>query len=193
MADEEVIIDVLSDQPAPNNGWEPVITNSATHWKNVATRLLDAYDKRAENLKLKINRIKKILLVISAVSMIMSLLDINKEAFEFKVVLVVTTTIEFLVSGYMNVEGWSESFEIYTKYVSRLRNFLGSIASELCVPVSYRIPGATFMEKHKDKFQELLMEKPPIPGQELHYTEGERERGLNLHRQLPDFTCADVV
>ena len=174
------------------NGWTEEITQTAIRWRTVGDKLMLSYDDKADSLRTRINVVKKILLVIGAVSTIMSILNISTDAISYKIILIVTTVLAECTTGYMTIETLTEDFEIYTRYNEKLRLFLGNIASEISIPVQHRMEGVMFIDKYKNKFQELLTEKPNIRGKDLLYTDLDRKLHLdNLHRNVPNFYCTD--
>lgn len=168
------------------NGWSADITSTTTRWSDTLTRLSIVYDTKADSMRYRIRVCNTLLLVIGLVGLVVSLLQLSETSLEYRICIVISTALAELVSGFSTISRYDQDLETYSRYNEKLKAMLGAIATQLSLPPSLRLSGDEFVKQNMEQYQKILMEKPNIPGRDMQYTDLEQDRGLMLHRQLPE-------
>jgi len=187
------------------NGWTAEIIDTVAHWQHVCTKLSLVYDQYADYYRRIMARCQVIQLIISLAGLVSSTLDLSESSLEYRIILLVTTVLTGLVTGLITIKGYTALLEKYSTYNERLVHFLGLTAAETSVPIAMRANGIEFVQKNKDHYQKLLLDKPNILGKDLQLidlTASTSDAAIAaaaigtpvppnslLHRRLPDFYC----
>lgn len=169
-----------------SNEWTVDVKRSVSRWSKVLTRLSDIYDSKADHMRVNIKRFNTMLLIIGLASVVTGLLQLNESSMEYRILLIVSTSLSELITGYMTIANYDRKLEIYSRYNEKLKMFLGEISTQLSLPEQFRVKGNEFLQKNTERYQKLLIEKPNILGKDMNYTDLESDQGTVLHRQLPD-------
>ena len=169
-----------------SNEWTVDVKRSVSRWSKVLTRLSDIYDSKADHMRVNIKRFNTMLLIIGLASVVTGLLQLNESSMEYRILLIVSTSLSELITGYMTIANYDRKLEIYSRYNEKLKVFLGEISTQLSLPEQFRVKGNEFLQKNTERYQKLLIEKPNILGKDMNYTDLEADQGTVLHRQLPD-------
>jgi hypothetical protein len=176
------------------NGWTISVKKSIARWSTVLTRLSDVYDTKADQMRVSIKRFNTILLIVGLASVVTGLLQLNESSMEYRILLIISTSLSELITGYMTIASYDQKLEVYSRYNEKLKMFLGEISTQTSLPEDFRTPGIDFLKNNTERYQKLLIEKPNILGKDMKYTDLETDRGTVLHRQLPDLSLTqDMV
>jgi hypothetical protein len=146
------------------NGWNAYIIHTVDKWYDVAFKLLGVYDKAADKYLLREKKVKTLAAVIAAVLMGVSALQLNQDALGYRIALTVLTIIELIINGYHAIN--NPDLATYLRYTEKLRHFTGNIASQLTIPLETRDDGMIFVDKHKNIYLDLLINRPNIIGED---------------------------
>lgn len=166
--------------------WTEQITNTVHRWSKILTRLSIVYDEKADQMKSRIRVGNTIMLIIGLISLVVGLLQLSESSLEYRILIVVSTALTELVTGFMTISQYDTQLEIYSRYNEKLKVLLGIIATQLSLPEKFRTPGDVFIKQNMEQYQKILMEKPNVPGRDMNYSDIENDNGSTLHRQLPE-------
>lgn len=174
------------EQALGSNDWNDQITQTVQKWSGTLTRLSLVYDEKADQMRRRIRLFSTLLLIIGLAGLVLGLLQLSESSIEYRILIVVTTALTELFTGFMTLSHYDTHLETYSRYNEKLKGMLGIIATQLSLPSKLKTPGDMFIKQNMEHYQKLLMEKPNLPGRDMHYSDLEMDKGMNLHRQLPD-------
>ena len=175
------------------HGWSEDIIKTVSRWSTVLTRLSEIYDKKADQNRIAIRRFKTIILFIGLISMVVGLLQINESSLEYRIMLIITTSLSELVTGYMTIANYDSKLEKFSTYNEKIKIFIGEISTQMSLPYTHRINGNSFIKDNAERYQKILIEKPNLLGKDMNYSDLEKDNNIQLHLQKPDIHIVSEV
>jgi len=140
-----------------------------SEWRSKAGQICYVYDYVADKYTRKVETFVLISLILTSLAAVSSIGNIGLNWIDypnidigFKIGNTLISVSAAIITSCDKIFGWTQKSQSYRKYQTTVTNFLAQIISEQTLSQKYNQDFQIFIQKHNDKFLEILTSAPEI-------------------------------